>query len=116
MKKKLEKIAPEDGRYNIRAIKFIYEGLDKVKKNTTEPGHVTGQALCEHLRKLAIEKWGLLAKLVLNTWGVKKTRDFGEIVYLMIKHNWMSAQPTDTIEDFDDVYDFKTVFKDQFEF
>jgi uncharacterized repeat protein (TIGR04138 family) len=116
MKKKLEKIAQEDGRYNISAIKFIYEGLDSVKKQTTEPGHVTGQALCEQLRKLAVEKWGLLAKLVLNTWGVNKTRDFGEIVYLMIKHNWMSAQPTDTIEDFDDVYDFKTVFKDQFEF
>ena len=43
MKKKLEKIAREDGRYNIRAIKFIYEGLDTVKKQTTEPGHVTGQ-------------------------------------------------------------------------
>jgi len=28
----------------------------------------------------------------------------------------MSAQPTDSIDDFSDVYDFKTVFKDQFEF
>jgi len=28
----------------------------------------------------------------------------------------MSAQPTDSIDDFDDVYNFRTVFKEQFEF
>jgi hypothetical protein len=28
----------------------------------------------------------------------------------------MSAQSADSIDDFNDVYDFKTVFKDQFEF
>jgi uncharacterized repeat protein (TIGR04138 family) len=30
----------------------------------------------------------------------------------MIKHEWMSTQPTDSIDDFNDVYDFKTAFKD----
>jgi hypothetical protein len=28
----------------------------------------------------------------------------------------MSAQPSDSIEDFDNVFDFKTVFKDHFKF
>jgi hypothetical protein len=28
----------------------------------------------------------------------------------------MKAQPNDSIEDFNDVYDFKTVFKDHFTF
>ena len=81
-----------------------------------EPGHVTGQTLCEGLRQLALEKWGRLSLLVLNTWQVKTTRDFGEIVYLLIRHKWMKAQPTDSIDDFNDVYDFKTVFKDRFTF
>ena len=117
MKGSLEKIAREDGRFNPNAIKFVYEGLGyTAKKVIAEPNHVSGQALCEGLRKLAVEKWGRLAMLVLNNWGIKSTRDFGEIVYLMIKHKWMSAQPTDSIDDFDDIYDFKTVFKDQFKF
>ena len=47
---------------------------------------------------------------------MKTTRDFGQIVYLMIEHKWMSAQPTDSIEDFDDVYDFDVIFKKQFKF
>lgn len=117
MKKKLEEIVAEDGRFNSQAIRFVYEGLGyTAKKLTTEPAHVSGQILCEGLKKLAIEKWGRLAMLVLNTWDIKTTRDFGEIVYLMIRHEWMSAQPTDSIDDFNNVYDFKTVFKDQFKF
>jgi uncharacterized repeat protein (TIGR04138 family) len=117
MKEKLEKIARKDGRYSPQAFKFVHEGLGHTaKKMVSEPGHVRGQTLCEGLKKLATEKWGRLAMLVLNTWGIKKTGDFGEIVYLMIKHKWMSAQPTDSIDDFNDVYDFKTVFKDKFEF
>jgi len=117
MKKKLDEIAKEDGRFSPNAVKFVYEGLGyTAKKTADEPAHVTGQALCEGLRKLAIEKWGRLAMLVLNNWGIKSTQNFGEIVYLMIKHKWMSAQPTDSIDDFINVYDFKTVFKDNFKF
>ena len=117
MKKNLEQIAAEDGRYNPPAIRFVYEALGYTAKNVaTEPKHVSGEILCEGLKKLALEKWGRLAMLVLNTWGIKTTRDFGEVVWLMIRNEWMSAQPTDSIDDFNDVFNFKTVFKDQFEF
>jgi uncharacterized repeat protein (TIGR04138 family) len=117
MKKNIEQIAKENGRYSPGAIKFVYEGLGYTAKNIAdEPKHVNGQTLCEGLRKLALKKWGRLAMLVLTSWGVKTTRDFGEIVYLLIKHKWLSAQPTDSIDHFDDVYDFKSVFKDEFKF
>ena len=33
----------------------------------------------------------------------------------MIAHQWMSAQPEDSIDDFNDVYDFRTVFENNFE-
>jgi len=119
MKEDLEKIAREDGRYSPQALRFVYEGIShskSQKKSPEQPSHISGQALCEDLRELAVGKWGPLAMLVLNTWGVKTTRDFGEIVYLMIGHKWMSAGPGDSIEKFDGLYDFKTVFKDNFEF
>jgi len=117
MKKRLEEIARESGRYPPQAFAFVYEGLGHAAKNIAdEPPHVSGQSLCEALRDLALQRWGRLAMLVLNCWNIKSTRDFGEIVYLMIRHKWMSAQPTDSIEDFDDVYDFKTVFKNWFKF
>ncbi len=116
-KKTFEQIAEQDGRYSSRAVKFVYEGLGyTIKKIVGEPGHIAGQALCDGLKKLALEKYGRLALLVLSSWGVKSTKDFGEIVYLMIENNWMKAQPTDSVDDFNDIYDFKTTFKDRFEF
>ena len=68
------------------------------------------------LAELAVQQWGRLARVVLNHLGVKGTRDLGEIVYLMISHNWMTAQEADAIEDFDDVYDFEKIFEKQFKF
>ena len=52
--------------------------------------------------------------MVLERWGVRVTRDFGEIVYLMIDSGWMTSQESDTVEDFDDVFDFGKVFEKQF--
>jgi len=107
----------QDGRFDPKAVRFVYEGLGyTARKLSAEPGHITGQLLCDGLRQLALEKWGRLAMLVLNSWRVKTTRDLGEIVYLMIRHKWMRAQSTDSIDDFNNVYDFKIVFKDDFDF
>ncbi len=117
MKKGIEKIAREDGRYSPKAVQFVYDALGYTAKNVTEePEHITGPTLCEGIRKLALENWGMLAKLVLNSWGIKNTRDMGEIVYLLIENKWMSAQPTDNIDDFNDIYDLQTTFKKDFEF
>jgi uncharacterized repeat protein (TIGR04138 family) len=114
MKRTLDEIAIEDGRYNPVAFKFVYDGLGYTVRNVArEPRHVTGQVLCEGLRQVAIEKYGRLARLVLNSWGIKTTRDFGEIVYALIGHGWMSAQPTDSIDDFNSVYDFTNAFADR---
>ncbi len=113
----LEEIADKDGRFCAGALRFVYEGLSyTARKVADEPKHVSGQTLCDGLRQFSIERWGRLAMLVLGQWGIRTTRDFGEIVYLLIDNKWMSAQPSDTIEHFDDVYDFQTAFKDRFAF
>jgi uncharacterized repeat protein (TIGR04138 family) len=107
----------------VQAVSFVYEGLGYTAKKMTEataektePKHVSGQDLSRGLRDLAMERYGRLAITVLNRWGIKTTRDFGEIVYLMISHKWMSSQPTDSVDDFNNVYDFKAAFEDQFQF
>ena len=123
MKHNIEDIAREDGRFRPEGITFVYEGLSYTVKKMTEetgekagPHHVSGRDLAYGLRDLALERWGRMAKTVLNRWGIRTTRDFGEIVYLMISHEWMSAQASDSIDDFNDIYEFKAVFEDGFEF
>lgn len=121
MKKTIEEIAQQDNRYDGRALKFVFEGLactiDELRKQEDPgqlPRHISGQELAWGLARLAQKRWGRLAAMVLERWGVRVTRDFGEIVYLMIDSGWMTSQETDTLEDFDDVFDFGEVFEKQF--
>ena len=55
-----------------------------------------------------------MAKLVLGNWGMHSTRDFGEIVFNLIRIGRMRKTPQDRREDFDDVYDFEQAFCRQF--
>ncbi len=122
MKKNIEQIAEDDGRFDVKALKFVFEGLGTTIRQIREleeeqegPRHIAGDELASGIADLALERWGRLARLVLNQWGVKTTRDIGEIVYLMIANQWMTAQESDTIEDFDDVFDFEEVFEKNFD-
>lgn len=72
--------------------------------------HVSGQQLCMGLRDLAIQRYGLLARTVLNKWNVHRTDDFGTIVYAMIDREELRSSERDSIEDFAGVYDFDEAF------
>ena len=64
------------------------------------------------MTRLARERWGCLARLVLEHWGVSRTEDVGEIVFLMVddeKLQWKRRE-TDTKDDFAQAYDFAAVF------
>lgn len=113
----IEQVAREDGRYDARALKFVFEGLGqtieklRAKEDPDSRRHISGQELAWGLADLAKNRWGRLAAMVLERWGIRTTRDWGEIVYLMIQYEWMTSQENDRLEDFDNVYDFHNVFE-----
>lgn len=72
--------------------------------------HVSGQQLCMGLRDLAIAKYGMLAHTVLRKWGIRRTDDFGVLVYAMIDRGELRSAANDDIEDFHGVYDFDEAF------
>jgi uncharacterized repeat protein (TIGR04138 family) len=76
-----------------------------------ETRHVSGQQLCLGLRDLAIERYGLLAHTVLARWGIRKTDDFGALVYAMIERGELRGGSADRPEDFVGVYDFREAFE-----
>jgi uncharacterized repeat protein (TIGR04138 family) len=80
-------------------------------KQSPVSGHVTGRALCEAVRKLALRQYGLLAATVLDHWGVRSTSDIGDIVYNLIAAGDLEKTPSDSRSDFDDVFDFETTLK-----
>lgn len=122
-----------DDRYSFDAYLFVREGLNyavevlqlgQSEDSEFEPSydrgdegerHITGQELCDALRRYAIHQYGFLAKIVLGEWGVNATGDFGEIVYNMIKVGLMKQSSDDERSHFDDVYDFDVAFENEFE-
>jgi uncharacterized repeat protein (TIGR04138 family) len=79
---------------------------DDEHDETASPSHLTGQQLCEAIRRYALEQYGLMAKMVLNSWGLHSTSDVGNVVYNLIEIGLMKKSPTDRREDFNGVYDF----------
>jgi len=107
---KLAQILLRDDRYGRDAYRFVQEGLEYTVQRRGRRGHVTGRELLEGLRDLARERFGLMARTVLNQWGVKTTADFGELVFNLVDEQIMSKQDSDSREDFADVYDFEETF------
>jgi uncharacterized repeat protein (TIGR04138 family) len=111
-------IRKEDPRFARGAYDFVRLGLEhtvkELKRRDTakagKPSHVTGPELLNGLRSYALDQYGPLAKTVLNSWGVKRCRDFGDIVFNLIEYNVFSKSENDRREDFSDIYTFDEAF------
>ena len=131
----IARLLQEDRRYTFEAYVFIFEALhyaqNALQMATESPSepldepaaeseerpperHVTGQELCESIRRYALQQYGYMAKTVLNRWGIHNTGDFGEIVFNLIRIGQMRKTPSDTRVDFDNVYDFDVALKHGF--
>lgn len=107
-------IVREDDRYRPQAYYFIFDALDFTIQRMKKVRHVTGKELLEGIRLYATENFGFLAKIVLEEWGVTSTGDFGRIVFNLVKAGLLSRTEKDTLEDFQNVYDFETAFESEF--
>ena len=106
----LKNILKHDPRYAAEAYLFVLEALHHTRDKIKAKGHVTGQQLLEGIKGLALSRYGAMAKIVFEHWGIKKTIDFGNIVLNMVNEKILSKTPEDRLEDFQDVYDFEEVF------
>jgi uncharacterized repeat protein (TIGR04138 family) len=117
--KLLEEVIDEVGLYPRDAYVFVQEGLgftvNKIHGSRRKaPGasrHVSGQDLCNGLRDFALQRWGLMAGPVLERWNVRRTLDFGKIVFALVDKGLMQKTDEDELDDFRDVYDFKNAFE-----
>jgi uncharacterized repeat protein (TIGR04138 family) len=121
--KSLEQVVASVGLYPMAAYEFVQHGLaytvrkihgEEAARPRPQPvpcRHVTGQDLCLGLREFALLKWGFLARTVLARWNIRRTIDFGRIVFALVESGWMAKTDQDSIEDFRDVFDFSSAFE-----
>lgn len=100
--------------YHETAYLFILSGLHFTIERLGEPRHISGQELAEGCRDLALSRWGLMARSVLEYWGITGTRDLGEIVFALVELGVLVKQDDDSIDSFDSVFDFQEVFETRY--
>ncbi len=106
----VEEICIKDRRYKADAYEFVLHGLTFTQNKLKKQGHICGSDLAIGLRDYAIDQYGALAGQVLSHWGIKKTQDFGNIVFNMIEKKLLSKTEEDSLTDFKSVYDFDAAF------
>lgn len=116
MLSELNEIIQKDPRYKVQAYAFVLAALETARKIAKKEKHVSGVDLLEGVKILAQREYGIMAKTVLEDWGVKTTDDIGEIVFNLIDVKVLSKTDEDTKEEFHDVYDFEQVFVKDYRF
>lgn len=110
----MDELRERNPRFESPAYVFLLSGLHHVIQRLDEPRHITGRELAEGVRDLALDRFGPMARTVLEHWGIHSTGDFGKIVFALVECGVLIKQDGDSIEDFEDLFDFEEVFERQY--
>ena len=115
----LARIRAKDPRYPRDAYLFVREALDHTQKTIAKGRrgrlrHVTGQELLAGIREYALSQFGPMTVTLFAEWGIRSSRDFGQIVFNMVEVGWLAKTEKDTRADFDGGYDFEEAFRTPF--
>jgi len=107
----LDQLQERNPRFDTRAYFFVLSALHSVIHSLSEPRHISGAELAEGVRSMALERFGPLARTVLEHWGIHATEDVGRVVFALVEQGILIKQDEDRPEDFADVFDFEEAFE-----
>lgn len=107
----MDQIRLREPRFHEHAYLFILSALEFSQSRLPERRHITGRELAEACRDLALDRYGVMARLVFDHWGVRSTADIGDVVFTLVDMGLLISQPTDSRLDFADVFGFDQAFE-----
>lgn len=107
----MDRIRLRERRYDERAYLFVLAALEYCQQRLTERRHITGQELAAACRDLALQRFGVMARPVLEHWGIRTTADIGHVVFALVDLGMLLSQPNDTLDDFTGVFTFDQAFE-----
>lgn len=110
----MDKILIRERRFHEQAYLFVLAALEHCQARLEVRRHITGAELAISCRDLALERFGLMARMVLEHWGVKSTADIGDIVFTLVDLGFLLSQPQDSRDEFFAVYDFESAFEHEY--
>lgn len=110
----MDRIRLKEPRFDERAYLFVLGALEFCQQRLDERRHISGKELALACRDLALDKFGVMAGLVLEHWGVHSSADLGDVVFTLVDCGLLMSQPTDSREEFADVFDFDQAFAKEY--
>jgi uncharacterized repeat protein (TIGR04138 family) len=110
----MDRIRLREPRFDERAYLFVLAALEYSQQRLTERRHISGRELALSCRDLALERFGVMARLVLDHWGIRSTSDIGDVVFTLVDLGMLMSQPTDTRDEFVAVFDFDRAFEQDY--
>lgn len=110
----MDQIRLREKRFHEGAYLFLLAALEFCQARLPERRHISGRELAVACRDLAIERYGVMARLVLDHWGVRSSADFGDIVFTLVDLGLLISQPNDSRDDFTGVFDFEETFEREY--
>jgi uncharacterized repeat protein (TIGR04138 family) len=110
----MDRIRAREPRFHESAYLFVLAALEFCQGRLPERRHICGRELAEACRDLALERFGVMARLVLEHWGVRSSADIGDIVFTLVDLGLLISQPTDNREEFVGVFDFDQAFEREY--
>lgn len=107
----MDRIRAREPRFHEHAYLFILAALEFCQTRLPERRHITGSELAIACRDLALERYGVMARLVLEHWGLQSSADIGDVVFTLVDLGMLLSQPNDTRDEFLDVFDFDQAFE-----
>jgi uncharacterized repeat protein (TIGR04138 family) len=108
-------ILEQDQRFAPEAYALVRDALNHTlehhsREQRGETTHLRGPELLQGFRNYLLKQYGPMVPTILESWGITRTKDVGEIVFHLIAQHVFSQSDDDRIEDFENVYDFHTAF------
>lgn len=107
----MEQIRMREPRFEEGAYLFVLAALEFAQANLLTRRHITASELALACRDLALERYGVMARVVLERWGIASTEDIGAVVFTLVELRLLASLPSDTREAFQEVFDFASAFE-----
>ena len=110
----MDRILLRERRFHEQAYLFVLAALEHCQTKLKVRRHINGPELAHSCRDLALERYGVMARLVLEYWGVTSTADIGDIVFTLVDLGFLLSQPQDSRDEFFGVYEFASAFQQHY--
>lgn len=100
----VERLVQQYPRWKAEGYYFLRTAMDAAAERfaaSRAEKHLSAEELYMSCCACALDDYGPLARLVLESWGIATCSDIGALVYNLIDAGVFSAQPGDTREQFD---------------